>query len=123
MWQRYCRKLEALGNKRLHFNDLRTKSISDNANLDAAYMLARNIDIKVMLVGFVKLLREFADYRDKGRPSIDTATVAVTEKYARKVLGVKKDEPLVYRGLRLRCIGSKLWRDRRTQPTSFSEPT
>lgn len=66
-------------------------------------------------MGFVKLLREFADYRDKGRPSIDVATVAVTEPYARKVLKVKKDEPLVYRGLRLRCIGSKRWREARTE--------
>lgn len=47
MWQRYCRKWEALGNKRFHFHDLRAKSISDNANLDAAYLLAGHIDIKM----------------------------------------------------------------------------
>jgi hypothetical protein len=44
MWQRYCRKWEALGNKRFHFHDLRAKSISDNANLDAAYLLAGCLD-------------------------------------------------------------------------------
>lgn len=63
--------------------------------------------------GFVEVLRKFADYRDHARPSINKATVAVTEKYARKKLGIKKDEPLTYRGLTLRCIGSKLWRERR----------
>lgn len=47
MWQRYCRKWEALGNKRFHFHDLRAKSISDNSNLDAAYLLAGHIDIKM----------------------------------------------------------------------------
>jgi hypothetical protein len=34
------------------------------------------------------------------------------EQYARRKLRLKKDEPLVYRGLQLRCIGSKLWRER-----------
>lgn len=63
-------------------------------------------------VGFVKRLREFADYRDKARLSIAAATVSVTERYARRVLRVKKDEPLVYRGLQLKCIGSKLYRER-----------
>lgn len=47
MWQRYCRQWEALGNKRFHFHDLRAKSISDNKNLDAAYLLAGHIDIKM----------------------------------------------------------------------------
>lgn len=63
--------------------------------------------------GFVAVLEKFADYRDHARPSVNQAVVAVTEKYARKRLGIKKDAPLVYRGLTLRCIGSKLWRERR----------
>lgn len=62
--------------------------------------------------GFVGVLAKFADYRDISRPSITEATVAVTEQYARRKLRLKKDEPLVYRGLQLRCIGSKLWRER-----------
>lgn len=53
-------------------------------------------------MGFIAVLKKFADYRDHARPSINQATVAVTEKYARKKLGIKKDEPLVYRGLSLR---------------------
>lgn len=69
-------------------------------------------------MGFVRVLREFADYRDKGRPDIDVATVAVTERYARRVLGVKKHEPLIYRGLRLRCIGSKRYREKQHEQTS-----
>lgn len=47
MWQRYCRAWEALGNPRFHFHDIRAKSISDNKNLDAAYLLAGHIDIKM----------------------------------------------------------------------------
>jgi hypothetical protein len=64
-------------------------------------------------MGFVANLRKFADYRDVSRPSISEATVCVTEQYARRKLRIKKDQPLVYRGLRLKCIGSKLWRARR----------
>ncbi len=63
-------------------------------------------------MGFVRVLKEFADYRDKARPAIDTATVAVTERHARRTLGIAKGAPLVYRGLQLNCIGSKLWRER-----------
>ena len=47
LWQRCCREWERLGNKRFHFHDLRAKSISDNTNLDAAYLLAGHIDIKM----------------------------------------------------------------------------
>lgn len=61
-------------------------------------------------MGFVSTLREFADYRDRAALTITAATVAVTEKYARKVLKLKKTEPLVYRGLILHCVGSKRWR-------------
>lgn len=66
-------------------------------------------------MGFVKVLREFADYRDSARPQIDTATVAVTERYARRVLRVKKDQPLIYRGLTLKCVGSKAWKERQAE--------
>lgn len=58
-------------------------------------------------VSFLKALR---DYRDKAPPRSDTVTLEVTESYARKVLRLKKSEPLFYRGLRLKCIGSKHWR-------------
>lgn len=47
MWQRYCRQWEKLGNPRFHFHDIRAKSISDNLNLDAAYLLAGHIDMKM----------------------------------------------------------------------------
>lgn len=61
-------------------------------------------------MGFLKVLRSFADYCDKGKLAVEVATVSVTEQYARRVLGVKKDQPLVYRGLKLKCVGSKRWR-------------
>jgi len=63
--------------------------------------------------GFIAVLEKFADYRDRACLDITQATVAVTEKYARKKLGIEKDLPLTYRGMTLRCIGSKLWRERR----------
>jgi hypothetical protein len=61
-------------------------------------------------VSFKAVLDKFADYRDKANRQINAATVCVTERYARSVLKIKKDKPLEYRGLSLRCIGSKRWR-------------
>jgi hypothetical protein len=43
---------------------------------------------------------------------IERVTVPVTENYARRVLRVKKREPLKFGHLLLRCIGSKRWRER-----------
>jgi hypothetical protein len=64
-------------------------------------------------VGFVRVLNDFAEWREMCRPSIGVATVAVTERYARRKLRIRKSEPLEYRGLTLKCIGSKQWRSRR----------
>jgi integrase len=47
MWQRHMREFAKAGHERFHFHDLRAKSISDNANLQAAYNLAGHIDMKV----------------------------------------------------------------------------
>jgi hypothetical protein len=38
--------------------------------------------------------------------------VAVKETTARRVLGIRKREPLEYQGIPLRCIGSELYRKR-----------
>lgn len=46
------------------------------------------------------------------RPAIAHATVPVTEGWARRVLGLGKDDVLVYRGVALTCIGSRAWRAR-----------
>jgi hypothetical protein len=64
-------------------------------------------------MGFIAVLDSFADYRDISRPSLTEATIAVTERYARRQLQLKKKDALVYRGLQLRCIGSKRWRQQR----------
>lgn len=48
------------------------------------------------------------------RFSVNRITIAVTEKHARKVLGIKKDAPLSWQGIPLNCIGSVAWRKRRT---------
>lgn len=61
--------------------------------------------------GFKWTLDEFAKWREQNRPSITTAVIEVSEKYARRVLHIKKDKPLAYRGLSLKCIGSKAWRN------------
>lgn len=47
MWQRYMRAWAKAGNPRWHFHDIRAKCISDNLDLDAAYLLAGHIDIKM----------------------------------------------------------------------------
>jgi hypothetical protein len=78
--------------------------------------------------GFKDALDRFAEYRDTARPSIDKATVAVTETYCRRTLGLRKDDPLMYRGLQLTCIGSKRWREenwdwRRPTPPHFARAT
>lgn len=43
--------------------------------------------------------------------AIDQATVAVLPSTARRTLKIKKADPIVYRGVTLKCIGSKGWRN------------
>jgi hypothetical protein len=66
------------------------------------------------LMSFLTKLDEFARYVRTARPSITTATVAVTEKTARRALALKKADPLTYQGLQLKCIGSRRWRNEQT---------
>lgn len=55
----------------------------------------------------------FATYLPKlARFSVSRITVAVTEKHARKVLGIKKDKPVAWQGIPLNCIGSAAYRRR-----------
>lgn len=61
-------------------------------------------------MSFIQELDQFVDYVATARPSIKTVTVAVRERTARRALKLKKCEPLAYKGLELRCIGSKRWR-------------
>ena len=68
-------------------------------------------------IGFVALLDKFADYCAAADLKVDAAVVAVCEKYARDKLGIDKGEPLIYRGMALRCVGSKVWRDNRDPET------
>lgn len=56
------------------------------------------------------VLDRFADWRDASNPQVVSATVLAREATVRKALRIKKAEPLVYRGLTLRCVGSKRWR-------------
>lgn len=47
LWQRSMKKWIEMGHENFHFHDIRAKSISDNQSLDAAYLLAGHIDIKM----------------------------------------------------------------------------
>lgn len=61
---------------------------------------------------FLGQLESLADYAHDARIPIKRATVAATEAYVRKVLGIGPHAPISYMGMRLRCIGSKAWRAR-----------
>jgi hypothetical protein len=56
------------------------------------------------------VLDRLANWRDVSNPRVVSATVAAREATVRRALRIKKAEPLVYRGLTLRCVGSKRWR-------------
>lgn len=72
-------------------------------------------------MSFMKTLEQFADWREKFRPSITIATLSVCPETARRKLRIRKGEPLEYRGLKLRCVGSKLWRERRAAMARYQE--
>lgn len=63
-------------------------------------------------MSFLEDLDKLASHIEIACPSVKVVTVAVTEKTARRQLKIKKAEPLVYRGLELKCIGSKRHRNR-----------
>lgn len=74
-------------------------------------------------MSFLKTLNEFADYCEKiPGLHITSGVIAVSEKYARRRLRLKKAVPLVYRGITLRCIGSKRWREWALN-TAMTSPT
>lgn len=62
-------------------------------------------------------MRHLAELRSSGpvRMSEQPTVVEVTEKYARRTLHIPKDEPLVWKGVAFRCIGSKRWRENRRE--------
>lgn len=60
---------------------------------------------------FLTELDRFIDYAKIAKPSINHATIDVTERYVRKTLKIKKKEPLIYKGLSLSCRGSRRYRN------------
>lgn len=70
-------------------------------------------------MSFAKHLPKIAKY------SVSRITIGVTEKTARKVLKLKKDAPLAYKGIPLNCIGSTAYRKRHgldgTRPATGAE--
>ena len=47
LWQRSIRAWMKAGGQNFHFHDIRAKCISDNKDLDAAYLLAGHMDVKM----------------------------------------------------------------------------
>lgn len=64
---------------------------------------------------FVDRVREFQRFCRAAKRPIPRMTVAVTEKYARRALGLPADAEVIYNGVPLRCIGSKAWRARQAE--------
>lgn len=54
----------------------------------------------------------YAKWCKHNKPSITCAAVALTERYTRTVFGLSPKAPLVWKGLRLDCIGSPAVRER-----------
>lgn len=61
-------------------------------------------------MSFVQVLDKYCDWCDKGAHHVQVVTVYVLPKTARRALHIPKTEPIVYRGRKVRCIGSTKWR-------------
>lgn len=61
--------------------------------------------------GFKAVLDRFCDWREANKPEINIAVIEVREGTARLTLKIPKKNPLRYRGLSLKCIGSKRYRN------------
>lgn len=62
-------------------------------------------------MNFRRQVDRLCGWRKTAASRIEGVTVEVTERYARRVLRLRAGDPLVYRGLELRCIGSRRWRE------------
>jgi hypothetical protein len=59
-------------------------------------------------------MASFTEYLPKlARFGVGQITIALTEKYVRRKLGLKADEPLKYGSIPLKCIGSERWRKKK----------
>jgi hypothetical protein len=54
----------------------------------------------------------YAEWCRANRPTIRRITVALTERYARSILGLRAGDPTSWKGLALNCIGSRAGRMR-----------
>lgn len=66
---------------------------------------------------FTTTLKHLADNLDANGRLGSAITVEVTEQYARRVLHIKRKEPLIWRHIPLTCIGSKRWREKQQRLT------
>lgn len=68
---------------------------------------------------FIGHMQEYLKAARVGGREIRQITIDVTERYARKRLGIKKSNPLTYDDIPLRCIGSRGWRLRNAPPEAI----
>lgn len=66
-------------------------------------------------MNFVDRIQEFQRFCREAKRPVPRITVAVSENYARRILGVPKGHAVEYGGTPLRCIGSKAWRTRQAE--------
>lgn len=62
--------------------------------------------------GTLKQLDKLAEWNKTADVPRTQTTVAVRTKTLRRLLGIGKDVPLVYRGITLKPIGSSQWRSK-----------
>jgi hypothetical protein len=64
---------------------------------------------------FISEIDRLLAWKQKSNSPISAVTVSVTEKTARPRLKLKKKDPLVYKGLELKCVGTRAWRLRQQE--------
>ena len=62
----------------------------------------------------------YAEWCKRYKPIIRRLTVALTERYTRTIMGLRRKDPLYWKGLELVCIGSPMVRERIMRRGSIS---
>lgn len=70
-----------------------------------------------------KAIDDYAKWCKQNRADIGRMTVALTERYTRTVLGLRRRDPLAWRGITLNCVGSTCVRYRTEGGNIRKSPT
>lgn len=68
-------------------------------------------------MNFIERVEQFIAACKEAKRPIPRITVAVSEKYALRRLGIPKGHAVEYNGVLLKCIGSKRWRQKQWEDT------